>query len=171
MNTVLPARKVFLFIDPWSVTVNFLICVLNLNAKKHPRLLSESNSHLPFPVQPKKNMVFLGPYAGVDYKSITSRYIHSRVDSNKLTMRIGQPFARADLNPMAESTFSPSQGLWFWPQHNPNCRPPPHATPPNGTIPRATSGSASSASVIKKRRTSRDEDRRRVQEGIFAISL
>jgi hypothetical protein len=37
-------------------------------------------------------------------------------------MRIGQPFARADINPIAESTFSLSQGLWFWPQHNPNCR-------------------------------------------------
>ncbi len=108
--------------------------------------------------------------------TITSRYIHSRVDSNKLTMRFGQPFSSADLTPMAESTFSPSQGLWFFgfglsttPTSVP---PPPHAKPlyPR-TIQRATSGSFSSASVIKKRRTSRDEDRRRDQEGLFAISL
>ncbi len=32
--------------------------------------------------------------------TITSAYVHSRVD----------------LNPMPESTFSPSQGLWIWPQ-------------------------------------------------------
>ncbi len=27
----------------------------------------------------------------------------------------GQPYARVDLNPMPESTLSPSQGLWIWP--------------------------------------------------------
>jgi hypothetical protein len=30
-------------------------------------------------------------------------------------MGIGQPFARVDLNPMPESTLSPSQGLRIWP--------------------------------------------------------
>ena len=38
--------------------------------------------------------------------SITSPYVHSRVDSNTFTMGI----------PMPESTLSPSQGLWIWPQ-------------------------------------------------------
>jgi hypothetical protein len=27
-----------------------------------------------------------------------------------------QPYDRVDLNPMPESTLSPSQGLWIWPQ-------------------------------------------------------
>jgi hypothetical protein len=38
---------------------------------------------------------------------------NSRVDSNKFTM--GNP-GGVDLNPMSESTLSPSQGLWIWPQ-------------------------------------------------------
>ncbi len=37
--------------------------------------------------------------------TITSSYFQSRVDSN--TFIIG--------NPIPESTFSPSQGLWIWP--------------------------------------------------------
>jgi hypothetical protein len=45
--------------------------------------------------------------------TITSPYVHFRVDSNTFTM--GQPYARDDLSPMPESTLSPSQGLWIWP--------------------------------------------------------
>jgi hypothetical protein len=41
--------------------------------------------------------------------SITSPYVHFRVGYN------GQPYARVDLNPMPESTLSPSQGLGIWP--------------------------------------------------------
>jgi hypothetical protein len=37
--------------------------------------------------------------------TITSPYVHSRVDSNTFTMG----------NPMPESTLSPCQGLWIWP--------------------------------------------------------
>ncbi len=48
-------------------------------------------------------MVYGTLNVGVDY--ITSPYAHSRVDSNTFTMG----------NPMPESTFSPSQGLWISP--------------------------------------------------------
>jgi hypothetical protein len=48
--------------------------------------------------------------------TITSPYVHSRVDSNTFSMSIGQPYAKVDLNPLAEWTLSPSQGLWIWPQ-------------------------------------------------------
>ncbi len=41
--------------------------------------------------------------------TITSPNVHSRVDSNTM----GQPYARVDLNPIPESTLSPSQGLWI----------------------------------------------------------
>jgi hypothetical protein len=37
----------------------------------------------------------------------TSPYVHSRVDSNTIT--------RVDINPMPESTLSPSQRFWIWP--------------------------------------------------------
>ncbi len=37
--------------------------------------------------------------------TITSPYVHFRVDSNTLT---GQPYAKVALNPMPESTLSPS---------------------------------------------------------------
>jgi hypothetical protein len=47
--------------------------------------------------------------------TITSPYVHSRVDSNTFTMGIGQPYARVDLNPTPESTLFPSQGFWIWP--------------------------------------------------------
>jgi hypothetical protein len=47
--------------------------------------------------------------------TITSPNVHSRVDSNTFT--IGQPYARVDLNPMPESTLSPSQGLRIWPRY------------------------------------------------------
>jgi hypothetical protein len=62
----------------------------------------------------------LGPYAGA-----ASPYVHSRVDSNTLTMSKQPLQARVDLNPMPESTLSPSQGLWIWSQANntPNAPP------------------------------------------------
>jgi hypothetical protein len=43
--------------------------------------------------------------------TITSLYVHSSIDFNTFTMGIGQPYARVDLDPMLESTLSPSQGL------------------------------------------------------------
>ncbi len=44
--------------------------------------------------------------------------VHFRVDSSTFAWALdnGQPYARVDLNPMPESNFSPSQGLWIWPQ-------------------------------------------------------
>ncbi len=45
--------------------------------------------------------------------TITSPYVHSRVDYNTFTMN--SPFARVDLNPIPESTLFPSQVLWIWP--------------------------------------------------------
>ncbi len=47
------------------------------------------------------------PYAGVDYNL-------PYVNPESTIQQIGQP--RIDLNPMPESTVSPSQGLWIWPQ-------------------------------------------------------
>jgi hypothetical protein len=48
--------------------------------------------------------------------TITSSYVHSGVVSSTFTMHgHGQPYARVDLNPMLESTLSPSQELWIWP--------------------------------------------------------
>jgi hypothetical protein len=46
--------------------------------------------------------------------TITSPYVHSRIDSNTFTMGNPMP-CRVDLNPMPESTLSPSQGLRIWP--------------------------------------------------------
>ncbi len=51
---------------------------------------------------PKKNMVYGDPMPEL---TITSPYVHSKVDFNTFTMG----------NPMPESTISPSQGLWIWP--------------------------------------------------------
>jgi hypothetical protein len=46
-------------------------------------------------------------YAGVDYNlTLCDRLQH---------MYHGEPYARVDLNPMPESTLSPSQGLRIWP--------------------------------------------------------
>jgi hypothetical protein len=42
--------------------------------------------------------------------TITSPYVHARVNSNTFTM--GNPMQS---RPMPESTLSPSQGLWIWP--------------------------------------------------------
>ncbi len=44
--------------------------------------------------------------------TIISLYVDARVDSDTFTMGIGQPYARVDLDPMPESTLSPSQGTW-----------------------------------------------------------
>ena len=49
----------------------------------------------------------MGPYAGADYKLTLCSLQH---------IYHGQPYARVDLNPMPESTVSPSQGLRNWPQ-------------------------------------------------------
>ncbi len=51
------------------------------------------------------------PYTGVDY------YLGlGRLQSRLRHIYHGQPYARVDLNPMPESTLSPSQGLRIWPQ-------------------------------------------------------
>ncbi len=50
----------------------------------------------------------MGPY--VDY-NLTSCPLQSRLQH----IYYGQPYARVDLNPMPESTLSPTQVLWIWP--------------------------------------------------------
>jgi hypothetical protein len=61
----------------------------------------------------KKNMVYMGPYAGVDYNSIVCP-LQSRLQY----LYHGQPYALINLlNPMPESTLSHSQGLRIWPLH------------------------------------------------------
>jgi hypothetical protein len=52
----------------------------------------------------------MGPYAGVDY-NLTLCALQSRLQHIYQATH-----ARVDLNPMPESTLSPSQGLWIWPQ-------------------------------------------------------
>jgi hypothetical protein len=54
----------------------------------------------------------MGPYAGVDH-NLTLCPLQSRLQH----IYHGQQFAGVDLNPMPESTLSPSQGLWIWPLH------------------------------------------------------
>ncbi len=56
----------------------------------------------------------MGPFAGVDY-NLTLCRLQSRVDSNTCTWYHGATHARVNLNPMPESTLSPSQGLRIWP--------------------------------------------------------
>jgi hypothetical protein len=46
------------------------------------------------------------PYTGVDY-NLTLYPLQSRLQH----IHHGQPYARVNLNPMPESTISPSQGL------------------------------------------------------------
>jgi hypothetical protein len=58
----------------------------------------------------------MGPYAGID-NNITLCPLQSRLQH----IYKGQPYARVDLNPIPESTLSPSPGLWIWPQIN-TCR-------------------------------------------------
>jgi hypothetical protein len=50
-------------------------------------------------------------HAGVDY-NLTLSPLQSRLQH----IYHVQPYARVDLNPMPESTLSPSQGVWIWPQ-------------------------------------------------------
>jgi len=52
----------------------------------------------------------LGPIAEVDY-DLTLCPLQSRLQH----IYHGQLFTRVDLNPIPESTLSPSQGLWIWP--------------------------------------------------------
>jgi hypothetical protein len=47
---------------------------------------------------------------------ITSPYVDPGVDSQHIS--IGNPMPKVDLNPMPESTLSPSQGLRIWPLNN-----------------------------------------------------
>ncbi len=49
----------------------------------------------------------MGPLAGVDY-NLTLCLLQSRLQH----IYHGQTYARVDLNPMAESTLSPSQGIF-----------------------------------------------------------
>jgi hypothetical protein len=53
----------------------------------------------------------MGPCSGVDF-NLTLCSLQSRLQN----IYHGQPYARVDLNPVQESTLSPSQGLWIWPQ-------------------------------------------------------
>jgi hypothetical protein len=49
--------------------------------------------------------------------TITSPYVHSGVDSKHIYYGHWTTlYARVDLNPTPKSTFSPSQGIWIWPQ-------------------------------------------------------
>ncbi len=48
--------------------------------------------------------------------TLTSSYVHSRVNSNTFTMSNPTVYARVDRYPMPELTFSPSQGIWIWPE-------------------------------------------------------
>jgi hypothetical protein len=52
----------------------------------------------------------MGPYVGAD-NNLTLCPLQSRLQH----IYHGQPYARVDLNPMPESTLSPSQGLGIWP--------------------------------------------------------
>jgi len=61
---------------------------------------------------PKKNMVY-GTWDPMPAFTITSPYVHSRVDSNAVTMR--QHYARVDLNPMPESTLTLCQSRPYLP--------------------------------------------------------
>jgi hypothetical protein len=55
----------------------------------------------------------MGPYAGVDYScNLTLCPLQSRLQR----IYHGQPYARVDLNPMPESSLSPSLVLRIWPQ-------------------------------------------------------
>ncbi len=55
----------------------------------------------------QRETLCMGLYAGVDYNlTLCDRLQH---------MYHGKPYVRVDLNPMPESTLSPSQGLRIWP--------------------------------------------------------
>jgi hypothetical protein len=53
----------------------------------------------------------MGSYAGVDY-NLTLCPLQSRLEH---IYHGRQLYTKVDLNPMPESTLSPSQGLWIWP--------------------------------------------------------
>ncbi len=54
-------------------------------------------------------------YAGVDFKLILCQ-LQSRLQyMYTMSMGIGQPYARVDLNPIPETTSTPRQGLRIWP--------------------------------------------------------
>ncbi len=59
----------------------------------------------------------MGPYAGVDY-NLTLCPLQSRLEH----IYQGQPYARVDLNPMPESIYFPSQGLWILPLSFVGCK-------------------------------------------------
>jgi hypothetical protein len=58
-----------------------------------------------------------GPYAGVDYNR-TLCPLQSRLEH----IYHGQSYARVDLNPMPESIYFPSQGLWILPLSFVGCK-------------------------------------------------
>jgi hypothetical protein len=62
----------------------------------------------------KKNIVN-GTYAGVVY-NLTLCPLSTPESTPTHVHGNGQPYARVDLNPIPESTLSPSQGLRIWPQ-------------------------------------------------------
>ncbi len=78
----------------------------------------------------------MGPYAGIDY-NLTLCPLQSRLKH----IYLGQPYASVDLNPMPESTLSPSQGLGIWPLNMltllmlPSLSHPPPPTPKRATFP------------------------------------
>ncbi len=52
----------------------------------------------------------MGPYAGVDFNLTLCK-----IQSGLQHIYHGELYARVDLNPMPESTFSPGQGPCIWP--------------------------------------------------------
>jgi hypothetical protein len=55
----------------------------------------------------------MGPSYSVPELTVTSAYVHSRVDSNTFTM--GKPVPESTLT-LCKSRLFPSQGLWILPQ-------------------------------------------------------
>ncbi len=87
----------------WSTVGWFPVFPLSLQVSFFDRFHPEAES--------KEKQVVWYPMPEL---TITSPYVDSIVDSNTCTMG-GQPCARVDLNPMPESTSSPSQGFRIWP--------------------------------------------------------
>jgi hypothetical protein len=61
---------------------------------------------------PKKNMVYMGPYAVDDY-NLTLCQLQYRVDSNTFTL--GNPMPESTLILRQSRLYPPSQVLWIWP--------------------------------------------------------
>ncbi len=59
------------------------------------------------------------PYAGADYNI-------APLQNQLQQIYHGQPYTTVGLNPVPESTLSPSQGLWIWPQSAAPPPPPPY---------------------------------------------